>query len=187
MQQYIKTIRNVSNIGLWFSLGVAMLTILFVLLSKYQFYPDPRTYQFFLIAGSVLAIAAAMLMLLSVRRSIPKLRQLDSVEERFRRYADHIKYMYIGTMVCIVIECAFIILSSNRQLIMFLIILVMMLFLAFPNIYRIKVDLGLTNAQMQELFGNDYIPDPVEETSDAEIIEADETDESNDSSNHPEA
>ena len=164
MQQYIKSIRTTSNVGLWTSLGIALITIIVIQVSKYEFHPDPRTYRFFLIAGSALAIGAALLMFLSVRRSLPRLRQLDNIEERFRRYAEHVRYMYLGTMGCVILECAFVVLSNNRQLIMFLIVLVLMLFMVFPNIYRIKVDLGLTDEQMKEIFGTDYIPDPQEET-----------------------
>ena len=60
MQQYIKSIRTTSNVGLWTSLGIALITIIVIQVSKYEFHPDPRTYRFFLIAGSVLAIGAAL-------------------------------------------------------------------------------------------------------------------------------
>jgi hypothetical protein len=34
-----------------------------------------------------------------------------------------------------------------------------MLFLAYPNIYRIKTDLGLTDGEARTLFGDRYISD----------------------------
>jgi hypothetical protein len=34
---------------------------------------------------------------------------------------------------------------------------VLTLFLAYPNIYRIKVELGLTDEEMKQLFGDRYI------------------------------
>ena len=35
----------------------------------------------------------------------------------------------------------------------------LMLFLAYPNIYRMKVELGLDDDEMKMLFGDRYIPD----------------------------
>jgi hypothetical protein len=33
------------------------------------------------------------------------------------------------------------------------------LFLAYPNIYKVKVDLGLTDEEMKSLYGDRYISD----------------------------
>jgi hypothetical protein len=39
------------------------------------------------------------------------------------------------------------------------ILLVLMLFLSYPNMYKMRTDLGLTDAEMTALFGDAYIAD----------------------------
>ncbi len=40
---------------------------------------------------------------------------------------------------------------------MLVLVLSLTLFMAFPNMYRMKVDMGLTNEQAKELWGDEYL------------------------------
>ena len=53
--------------------------------------------------------------------------------------------------------CVFTVLSARNVLLMLTLVTVLVLFLNFPNMYRIKVDLGLDDDQMHALFGDQYI------------------------------
>ncbi len=163
MNNYLHSIKVASNVGLWVSLGVSMATILFFFVSDYRFYATDEVFKMGLIVGTLLVLVAAMLILVSVRKSLPQMRVLPNVEEKFRQYSGHIQRTYYGSMAVILAECAITLFTYNRNLIMFIIILMLMLFMSFPNIYRIKVDLALTDQQMQDIFGNEYIADPVEQ------------------------
>jgi hypothetical protein len=48
---------------------------------------------------------------------------------------------------------------SDTSLLMVTILLVLMLFLSYPNMYKMKNDLGLTESEMTALFGDAYIAD----------------------------
>ena len=55
-------------------------------------------------------------------------------------------------MLCLLMR-----LSNQNVLLMLTMVVVLTLFLSYPNIYRIKVDLGLTDDEMKTLFGDQYI------------------------------
>ena len=55
------------------------------------------------------------------------------------------------------IICLFMVLSNQKVLLMLAMVSVLTLFLTYPNIYRIKVELGLTDEEMKTLFGDRYI------------------------------
>ena len=59
----------------------------------------------------------------------------------------------------VVLLCAFTLRSARNPLLMLAIVTVLVLFLNYPNMYRIKVDLGLTDEEMHSLFGDRYIGD----------------------------
>jgi DMSO reductase anchor subunit len=110
-----------------------------------------------LIAGSVLAVLAVSMSLLVIRRQIPALRQSDSLDAKLEGYASHVRSIYYTLFAVVVILCIFMVLSTRGVLLMLAIVTVLMLFLAYPNIYRIKVDLGLNDDEMKSLFGDKYI------------------------------
>lgn len=172
MHHYIHSIKVASNVGLWVSLGVSLTTILFFFVGNYRFYATNEVFKMGLIVGTLLVLVTAMLILVAVRKSLPQMRALSEVEEKFRQYCGHIQRVYYGSMAVILVECAITLFTYNRNLIMFIIILMLMLFMSFPNIYRIKVDLALTDQQMKDIFGDEYIADPVEQDVDsAELLE----------------
>ena len=51
------------------------------------------------------------------------------------------------------------VLSAQNVLLMLAMVATLMLILAYPNIYRIKVELGLTDEEMKSLYGDQYIAD----------------------------
>jgi hypothetical protein len=60
-------------------------------------------------------------------------------------------------LVVVVLICIFSLLSTKKELLMLAMVSTLMLILAYPNIYRIKVELGLTDDEMKSLYGDQYI------------------------------
>lgn len=157
MNTHIKTIQRSSRIGLWGSVAVVILTVVFIYASHYRFYQSDYTVRWMLIAGVVLAVLAVSMTLLRVRRQVPILRQAATLEEKLSGYAVHVRELYLTMMAVVVILCALTILSARNVLLMLALVSVLVLFLNYPNIYRIKVDLGLSDDEMRSLFGDRYI------------------------------
>ena len=148
MNKYTKSIKQNAAIGLWGSAAAVIVAALFLFVSPWRFYPSQHTARWMLIAGAVLAVLALSMSLLVIRKQIPTLRQSDSLEAKLSGYAQHIRSLYL-TMLAVVAMVS-----------------TLMLILAYPNIYRVKVDLGLTDEEMKNLYGDKYIS--VEETGDKE-------------------
>lgn len=163
MNDYLKKIRLTSAIGLWGSVAAVIVAALFHYLSPYRFYPSSTTSRWMLIAGSVLAVLALSASLLVVRKQIPALRQNASLEAKLKGYAGHIRSLYINMLAVVVIICLLTVLSAQNVLLMLAIVSVLMLFLAYPNIYRIKTDLGLTDGEASAIFGDKYISETKDE------------------------
>lgn len=157
MNNQLKTVRRSSAIGLWGSVAAVLIAALFHYLSPYRFYPSATTARWMLVAGSVLAVLAVSASLLVVRKQIPALRQSDSLEKKLAGYAQHIRSLYLNMLAVVVVVCALTVLSAQNVLLMLAIVSVLMLFLSYPNIYRIKSDLGLTDGEASTLFGDRYI------------------------------
>ena len=160
MQENIKHIRRYAALGLWGSVALVILTVLFIYVAPWRFYPSEHTARWMLIAGSVLAVLAVSMTLLSVRRQIPLLRQSDSLQIKLQGYAAHVRSLYITMLFVVLLLCAFTLMSARNVLLMLALVSTLVLFLTYPNIYRIKVDLGLTDEEMKSLFGDRYLPDP---------------------------
>ena len=158
MNKDIKTIQRASRIGLWGSVAAVIITVAF-LYSPWRFYPSAHTSKWMLIAGCVLAVLAVSMTLLTVRRQIPLLRQSEGLEHKLAGYAAHVRSLYTTMPVVVVLLCLFTLLSARNVLLMLALVSVLVLFLNYPNIYRIKVDLGLTDDEMRSLFGDRYIAD----------------------------
>ena len=159
MNEYVKTIRRSANIGLWGSVGVVILAAFYQLVSPWRFYPSQYTARWMLIVGSILAVLAMSMSLLVIRKKIPSLRQADTLDQKLGGYAQHILSLYISMLVVVTLICVFMVLSAQNVLLMLAMVATLMLFLAYPNIYRMKVELGLTDEEMKSLFGDRYIPD----------------------------
>ena len=159
MNEYVKTIRRSANIGLWGSVGVVILAAFYQLVSPWRFYPSQYTARWMLIVGSILAVLAMSMSLLVIRKQIPSLRQADTLDQKLGGYAQHIRSLYISMLVVVTLICVFMVLSAQNVLLMLAMVATLMLFLAYPNIYRMKVELGLTDEEMKSLFGDRYISD----------------------------
>ena len=148
MQENIKHIRRYAALGLWGSVALVILTVLFIYVAPWRFYPSQHTARWMLIAGSVLAVLAVSMTLLSVRRQIPLLRQSDSLQVKLQGYAAHVRSLYITMLFVVLLLCAFTLMSARNVLLMLALVSTLVLFLTYPNIYRIKIDLGLTDEEM---------------------------------------
>lgn len=158
MNKYLKTIHRSSLIGLYCSMALVAIVVAINYFSKWRItgisLPMGRA---MLIAGTVLAVLVTAVAILTIRRFTPKIRRLDDVEQKLQLYAGNTARLYYTVLATVAIESLFVILSGNTILIMVTLLLVMMLFLAYPNMYKIKVDLGLDDETMKNLFGDKYI------------------------------
>lgn len=155
----IKQIRRTANWGLYGSVGVVLAVVIFHFSPWHITYQSAGVARWMLIAGAVLAVLAVVMALMTIRKATPRLRQLEDLSEKLQGYASHISNLYIGSAAVVVIECVLIALMSDTSLLMITILLVLVLFLSYPNMYKMKNDLGLTDEQMQSLFGEAYIAD----------------------------
>ncbi len=153
MQDYIKKIKRHAATGLWGSVGAVIAASVLC----YVLHPKGGASHWMLIAGTVLAVLAISMMMLSVRRQIPLLRQSEGTEKKLEGYAAHVRDLYMTMLAVVVILCVFTLASGNTVLLMLAMLSTLVLFLNYPNIYRIKVDLGLTDEEARELFGEKYI------------------------------
>ena len=168
----IKKIRRYSQTGLWGSVAAVILASFFLYVSPVRFMQTEHTARWMLIAGSVLAVLAVSMALLTIRKQIPRLRQAESIEEKVTGYASHIRSLYLTMFAVVVIICLFMVLSNNYVLLMLALVATLTLFLAYPNIYRIKVELGLTDEEMKQLFGDSYICENNEKQEETSADEA---------------
>ena len=154
----IAKIRRYSQIGLWGSVAMVILTGLFLYASPWRFAPQTDyVNRWMLMAGSILAVLALSMALLVIRKRVPQLRQTESLDTKLKGYCAHVRSLYLGILTVVVILCAMMLLSGQTVLLMLAIVTVMMLFLAYPNLYKVKVDLGLTDEEMKQLYGEKYI------------------------------
>ena len=151
----LKKIRRPASIGLYGSIGVAILTLRLYLFGHYRFYANEHTYSAMLVAGSVLAVLAVITILFTVRKSTPRLRQMEDIQSKLTKYAEQTTNIYYTSLAIVVVECILITLSHNSVLFMLLIILVLTLILLYPNILKIKVDLGLSDEEVAQLENSD--------------------------------
>ena len=149
MQSYIKKINFNARLGLWGSVVAVIITGAFIFASPWRFYQTPQVSRAMLIAGSVLAILAVSMSLLTVRKQLPRLRQADDLAVKLSGYASHITSFYRSIFVVVLILCVLTLLSGRNVLLPLTMVTTLMLFLAYPNIYRMKVLLGLTEEEMR--------------------------------------
>ena len=65
-------------------------------------------------------------------------------------------------LAVVVILCVFTFASGRTVLLMLAMVSTLVLFLNYPNIYRIKIDLGMTDDEAKEVFGDRYISESKE-------------------------
>ena len=155
----IKKLRHSANVGLYGSIAVILIAVVFHFMPYHISYQSPQVARGMLIAGTVLAVLAVVMILLTVRKTTPALRQLDSLDDKIKGYHSYITNLYNSTLAIVVIECILITLMSDTALLMVIILMVLVLFICYPNMYKMKHDLGLTDDEMKSLFGDAYIAD----------------------------
>ena len=155
----LKKFRRTANIGLYGSIAAVILTVIFHYSPFHITYQQPQVARWMLIAGTILAVLAIVMVLMTIRKTTPKLRQLDNLNDKLTGYTSYICNLYSSTFAIVLIECVLIVLMSDTSLLMVTILLVLMLFLSYPNMYKMKNDLGLTDSEMTALFGDAYIAD----------------------------
>lgn len=152
----IKRMHRDANIGLYGSIGVALAVILFYYLSNYRFYLEARAARILMLGGVVLAVLVIAMALLTINRKPRQLRRIENLEQRLAEYQSVISSIYSSCLVSNVLLCVVITLCHDNLLLMFVIITTLLLFLAYPNMYKVKVDLGLDDEQMHTIYGDAY-------------------------------
>ncbi len=153
----IKKLRRSANWGLYGSISVILLAVIFHFMPYHISYQSPQVARWMLIAGTMLAVLAVVMILLTVRKTTPALRQLDNLDDKIKGYHSYITNLYNSTLAIVVIECILITLMSDTTLLMVVMLMVLVLFICYPNMYKMKHDLGLTDDEMKSLFGDAYI------------------------------
>jgi hypothetical protein len=151
-------IKRNAQLGLWGSAAVVILTSLFLYASPWRF-PAQSDYvnRWMLVAGSVLAVLSLSMALLVIRKQVPRLRQTEGLQAKLAGYAGHIHSLYFSILAVVVVLCVMTLISNQNVLLMLAMVTVLMLILAYPNIYKVKVDLGLSDEEMSSLYGDRYI------------------------------
>ncbi len=157
MNKHIERIQRSSKLGLWSSVALAIASGLFVWISPWQFRQNATVANGMLIAGAILAVGAVSMALLVIRKRIPQLRLTDNLDPKLQGYADHIHHLYSSLAIVVAALCAMTVLSGQSTLLMLTLVTTLMLVLAYPNMYKIKSDLGLSGDEMRQLFGDKYL------------------------------
>ena len=165
MKDLIRKIRRTANWGLYGSIAVVLVAVIFHFSPWHITYQSAQVSRWMLISGAILSVLAVAMALLTIRKTTPRLRQLDSLEAKMQGYSTYISNLYRGSLAIVIIECVLIVLMSDTSLLM-ITILVLLLFLSYPNMYKMKNDLGLTDDEMTSLFGSTYVRDPQPDNTD---------------------
>jgi hypothetical protein len=165
----IKKIRTAANIGLYGSLLLCLATVVEHYLDKYVWAREITTNEYtrrlFLMVGLVIAVVDIAMALFAMRKQTPRLRQMDTVEEKLTGYRRLVGMIYYTSLVVVLIVSAIIVITHENTMIMLLLLLFVTLVLNYPNMYKMKADMGLLDDEMAELFGSDYIRDKGEGSS----------------------
>lgn len=159
-----KKIKRSAQLGLWGSVAVVILASVFLYASPWRFSAQSEyTRHWMLVVGSVLAVLSLSMALLVIRKQVPRLRQADGLETKLAGYANHIRSLFLSILTVVVILCLMTVVSGRNVLLMLAMVTVLMLILAYPNIYKVKVDLGLTDEEMSSIYGDLYVVEKKDE------------------------
>ena len=160
MNKTVKEISRIAATGLWGSVAVVIAIGLFHYISPYRFYQSDYVVRWILIAGAVLAVLAISAALLVIRKQIPSIRQSEaSLDSKLQMYKSHIKSLYLSMFGVVAIIGILIVLSEQTVMLMLAMVCTLTLFLAYPNMYRMKVELGLNDDEMRNLYGDNWQPE----------------------------
>lgn len=159
-----KKIKRSAQLGLWGSVAVVILASVFLYASPWRFSAQSEyTRHWMLVVGSVLAVLSLSMALLVIRKQVPRLRQAEGLETKLTGYANHIRSLFLSILTVVVILCLMTVVSGQNVLLMLAMVTVLMLILAYPNIYKVKVDLGLTDEEMSSIYGDLYVVEKKDE------------------------
>lgn len=165
----IKKTRNAANIGLYGSLLLCIATVVEHYLDKYVWAREITTNEYtrhlFLVVGLAIAVVDIAIALFLMRKQTPRLRQIDTVEEKLTGYRRLVGTIYYTSLFVVLLVSAIIVITHENTMIMLLLLLFVTLVLNYPNMYKMKADMGLLDEEMTELFGSDYISDKRENSS----------------------
>lgn len=152
-------IRKMTRTAAW-SLGcsvfIALAVILFYYISDYRFTISATAAKYMFFGAVILAVLVVAMALLTIRKRPRQIRQIDDITTRLTEYASMVKSIFRTTLSTSIILSAVILLTGNNTLLMFVIIIVLLQIMSFPNMYKVKVDAGLTHEEMHAIFGDDY-------------------------------
>lgn len=154
--KHLSKMRRTANVGLYGSIAVAAAVIIFYYASHYRFYLEQSAARNLMLGGCALAVIVVASALLTINRKPRRLRQMDSVNGRVSAYASMMASLYTIVFITNAMLSAIILLCHDNTLLMFILISVLLLVLSYPNMYKVKVDLGLTHEQMCDLYGDTY-------------------------------
>lgn len=161
MKILIKRTRRAAAIGLYGTLLVVGLTVAAYYLDRnlwrYTIVTNDYTHHLLVVTGLVLAVVVIAAALYTTRRQLPRLRQMDALEEKLRAYASLVRTQSLATLFVTVLLAAVIVITHDNVLIMLQLLLFLTLALSYPNMYKMKADLGLLDDEMQQLFGDQYL------------------------------
>jgi len=156
-EKEIHTIKSRSRAGLWGSVAAVIAAAVFYYAAPWQFRQSEQVSRWMLVMGTVLAVLTVSMALITIRHRVPSLRKQETLQAKLKGYASHISSLYLTVLAAVVLVCFLMVLSGQNALLMLAMVATLTLFLAFPNIYRIKTDLGLSDEEMRSLFGDRYI------------------------------
>ena len=148
--------RRSANIGLYGSIVVALAVVLFYYISPLRFYLQASAARMMMLGGVALAVLVVAMALLTINRKPRRLRQIDDIDRRFAEYHSMVSSIYSSCLISNVLLCTIITLCHDNILLMFVLLTTLLLFLSYPNMYKVKADLGLTHEQMHEIYGDAY-------------------------------
>lgn len=156
----IRKIRTAANIGLYGSIFLCIATIVEHYLDKYiwlrEITTDEYTRHLFVSAGLIIAVADIAYILFAMRKRVPQIRQMEGVEPKLIAYRSLVSSVFYPALLVVLLVAAFIVTTHENTMIMLLLLLVISLMLNYPNMYKMKADMGLNDDEMIELFGNEY-------------------------------
>lgn len=168
----IRSIRRAANIGLYGSLAAALLTLAEYYLAEYvwvrQIVTNEYTYHLFFVTAPILTVVGISYILLTVRRQIPKIRQMDDVESKLVRYRGLVRGVYFILLTVVLLCCVLTVILHESIVITLLLLLFFTAVMCYPNMYKMKNDMGLLDEEMVDLFGDSYIRDKQEDNNPTE-------------------
>ena len=160
-QSLLKSIRRAANVGLYGSLTVGLLTLVEYFLAAHvwvhRIVTNEYTHRLLFVAAPVLTVVGLSVILFSLNRRLRQLRQLDTVEQKLIQYRSLMRGVY-GILLALMVLCsAVVVITGENIVIMMLLLLFFMAVMSYPNMYKMKADLGFIDEEMTMLFGDKYI------------------------------